>query len=150
MKDTDMESGIQLTLEALLAEPFPEQTAGASDSPVRTSAWRESSEASQANEAVFFSRLCDSLKAHGGGVDPDGFSSRMLKICLLFQQDLISQGFFASWKSWGTLSNGECLTRKILESPKTENACTLLAFMEPDSPEIQWLSPEIGERLMSR
>ena len=67
MRNTDTESGTQLTLEALLAEAFPEQTAGVSDSPVRTSVWRENSEASQANEAVFFSRLCDSLRARGGG-----------------------------------------------------------------------------------
>ena len=90
------------------------------------------------------------LKGTGGGeIDPNGCSSRMLKICLLFQQDLISRGFSVNWKTWGTLSNGGCSTRKILESPRIENACTLLDFMETDSPEIRWISPETAEKLMS-
>ena len=34
------------------------------------------------------------------------------------------------WMSWGMMSNGKCLTARILESPKTENECSLSDILE--------------------
>nr|WP_312025576.1 DNA cytosine methyltransferase [Listeria booriae] len=52
--------------------------------------------------------------------------------------------------SWGTMRNGECLTAKILESHKTENACSLWQVLEPVEkvPANYYLSEEKTKKLL--
>ncbi len=42
--------------------------------------------------------------------------------------------------TWGIASNGWCLTAPILESPKSENGCSLSDILIPDAPEKYFLS----------
>ncbi|ARU13200.1 DNA methyltransferase [Streptococcus phage P0095] len=44
------------------------------------------------------------------------------------------------WMSWGMMSNGKCLTARILESPKTENECSLSDILEEQVEDKYFLS----------
>lgn len=50
--------------------------------------------------------------------------------------------------TWGTMSNGLCLTANILESPSQGEGCSLSAILIPDSPEKYYLSSEMVRRLL--
>ena len=52
------------------------------------------------------------------------------------------------WMSWGTMSNGLCLTQNILESRNPGSGCSLSAILIPDAPEKYFLSPAAMERLL--
>ena len=52
------------------------------------------------------------------------------------------------WMSWGTMSNGLCLTQNILESRNPGSGCSLSAILIRDAPEKYFLSPAAMERLL--
>ena len=52
------------------------------------------------------------------------------------------------WMSWGTMSNGLCLTQNILESRNPGSGCSLSAILIRDAPEKYFLSPVAMERLL--
>ena len=52
------------------------------------------------------------------------------------------------WTDWGTLSNGNVLTAKILASRSQETACTLSDILMQDVEEKYFLSPKQQEQLL--
>ena len=50
--------------------------------------------------------------------------------------------------SWGMVSNGKCLTARILESPNPESGCILSDILIEDVPEKYYLSQQQMERLL--
>ena len=50
--------------------------------------------------------------------------------------------------TWGTMSNGLCLTANILESRSQGGGCSLSAILTPDAPEKYYLSSEQVARLL--
>lgn len=50
--------------------------------------------------------------------------------------------------TWGTASNGLCLTANILEFPNLEEGCSLSDILIPDAPEKYFLSSEQTEKLL--
>ena len=50
--------------------------------------------------------------------------------------------------TWGTMSNGLCLTANILESPSQGEGCSLSAILIPDAPEKYYLSSEMVQKLL--
>ena len=53
------------------------------------------------------------------------------------------------WMNWGTMSHGNVLTARILESPKPEKECSLSDFLEPSVPEEYCLSQTQIQKLLS-
>ena len=54
----------------------------------------------------------------------------------------------ARFLSWGTMSNGRCLTARISESRSQENGCILSDILMADVPEKYYLSPYQTEQLL--
>ena len=52
------------------------------------------------------------------------------------------------WADWGTMSNGRCLTAKILALRSQDAAYTLSDFLTSDVPERYYLSPQQQQRLL--
>ena len=50
--------------------------------------------------------------------------------------------------TWGTMSNGLCLTANILESRSQGGGCSLSAILIPDAPEKYYLSSEMVQKLL--
>ena len=136
-----MENGTQMTLEQWMPEACPKQTAGASDSLVKTSALPIDSEKGFREIAqACFSELCTCLDNCQKKVDPLGYSLRMLKICLVLMEDGILPGFSLNWTGGGMMQSGKFSTLKITECHKTENAVSLLGILENPAREEFYLS----------
>ena len=130
----------------------PEQTSGASDfrdySRAKTYRSRVNRrDSKKVNEADCFMKLCACLPDYGKKIDPNGYSVKMLRICLALETDLTSLGSSLKWGGMGTVSNGRCLTAKTLEFPKTERGCSLSDILIPDVLEKYYLSKEKAKRL---
>ncbi len=52
--------------------------------------------------------------------------------------------------TWGTMSNGLCLTANILESRNQDGGCSLSDILIPDAPEKYYLSLEQMQKLLYR
>lgn len=92
--------------EQLILLNYPKQTSGASDFRDYSCARIYRSQASKKackteHEADCFMRLCDCLQAAGRKIDPNGYSSRMLKIFLALEEDLTSRGCSLKWGGYG-------------------------------------------------
>ena len=83
-----------------------EQTAGALDSPAKTSVLQESSLDSQDIVAVCFSQLQSLLETRKKKIDPSTFSLRTLKTYLVLIEGLTLPSFSLSWTKLGTIVNG--------------------------------------------
>lgn len=53
------------------------------------------------------------------------------------------------YHSWGTMSNGRCLTARILAFLNPGSGCTLSDILTPDVPERYFLSETQAQRLLS-
>jgi len=145
-----MENGTQMTCEQSERQKCHTQTAGASDSHAKTSAWPESSLDSKETDQAFFSKLCDSLMS-GKRVDlsrPDTFSLRTLKTFLASHEDSISPKSSLRWMKEGTMQNGVCSTRKSLEYHRIGNDVSLSDILEENVPKQYFLSAEQMQRIV--
>ena len=82
---------------------------------------------------------------------PDGlriFCSKMFQDCLTMTAAGRLRPSSPRFLTWGTMSNGLCLTANILESPSQGEGCSLSAILIPDSPEKYYLSSEMVRRLL--
>ena len=50
--------------------------------------------------------------------------------------------------TWGTMSNGLCLTANVLESRNQDEGCSLSDILIPDAPEKYYLSSEMVQKLL--
>lgn len=92
------------------------------------------------------SRLHESLKKSS----PVYFSLRTSKDSSATTTDELSTSSFQRLMSWGTTSNGRCLTAKITESPKIGSACSLSDILEEHPDPKYFLSEKIASFLLGR
>ncbi len=78
--------------------------------------------------SVLFLENVKNLLSHGGG--------------------RLSKQSLSRWMNWGTMQNGRCLTARILESPRTENGCSLSDILEEEAPDKYFLSEKVARRLV--
>ena len=143
-----MENGTQMTLDEFLLGTSQKQTAGASDSRVRTSQSQGNSLDFKETVQACFSELCILSDNSKKKINPLTFSLRTLKICLALMEDGISPDCSLKWSRGGMMQNGKCSTPKILESHKTEKGASLSDILEADVPQKYFLSKEQTERIV--
>lgn len=56
---------------------------------------------------------------------------------------------YPQWMSWGTMSNGRCLTAKTSGCPRIGRGCSLSDILEEQVPEKYFLSETAAKRLMT-
>ena len=145
---TGTENGMLPTLEECTQTTFLQRTAGASDSPAKTSASQENRRDFKGIARACFSELCTFLDKSQKKRDPIPFSLRMLKICLVLMEDGISPGFSLKWIGGGMMQSGKYSTLKILECHKTEKDVSLLDIIEiPQSEEFSLSKKQQAEFL---
>ena len=87
---------------------------------------------------------------------PDWLKQSDLRICCLkmfpaFYRMTKGKPFRSSsphWMTWGTMSNGLCLTANVLESRNQDEGCSLSDILIPDAPEKYYLSSAQVEKLL--
>ena len=137
-----MENGTQMTFEEYMQETFQGQTAGASDSHVRTFLSQESKLDLKETARACFSELCTLSDSSRKKINPLTFSLRTLRICLVLMEDGISPGCSLKWTGRGTMQSGKFSTLKILECRKTEKGVLLSDILEDEVPQKYFLSKE--------
>ena len=115
------------------------------DSPVKPLALQENAEDFQILEELCFSRSQEPLKKSNHGC----YCLRMSEGYYLTRKGRHLLPSYPRWMNWGTMRNGKCLTQKIMESPSTENECTLLDILEENVEEKYFLSEEQTKRLLT-
>ena len=146
-RNTDMENGMQMTLDGFSPRTYRKQTAGVSDSPVRTSALPESSLALTEQEAACFSELCALCKTSKKKIDPHTYSLRTLKTYLALMGERTSLNFSLKWTKVGTMQNGKLSTLPIT-SRKTGKEFSLSDILEGEVPQKYFLSKEQTEKIV--
>ena len=87
---------------------------------------------------------------------PDWLKQSDLRICCLkmfpaFYRMIKGKPFRSSsphWMTWGTMSNGLCLTANVLESHNQDEGCSLSDILIRDAPEKYYLSSAQVEKLL--
>ena len=87
---------------------------------------------------------------------PDWLKQSDLRICCLkmfpaFYRMTKGKPFRSSsphWMTWGTMSNGLCLTANVLESRNQDEGCSLSDILIPDAPGKYYLSSAQVEKLL--
>lgn len=143
-----MANGIQMTLEAWMAETFPEQTVGVLEPPAKTSRLPENVLDSKAIEALSLEKYLESLGKSRKKRDLNGCSMKMLRECLAATEDLTTLKFSLQWMNWGTTLNGSFSTQKIGECRKTGSVCTLSDILEDVEDEKYFLSQAQMEKIV--
>ena len=143
-----MENGMQKMCEQSEQMRSPEQTAGALDSPAKTSALQESNSDLLGTAQACFSELCTWLDNSKKKKSPLTCSLRTLRICFLLMEDGISPDFSLSWTKTGTMQNSKFSTLNISEFPKTGNVVLLSDILEEEVDQKYFLSKEQTERII--
>ena len=143
-----MENGTQMTLGDYMPEISQPQTAGVSDSPVKTSQSQESSSDFKETVQACFSELCTFSDSSKKKRNPLTFSLRMLRICLALMEDGISPDCSLSWMRGGMMRNGKFSIQKTSECHRTEKGASLLDILEAEAPQKYFLSREQTERIV--
>ena len=140
-----MENGIQLTLPGLDPKIFQKPTVTVSDFLVRLSVLLETDEALKMHEELYFLKSCGLLKRDSLKY----YSQKMLRDFSTTEGGSHSTLSSIQWQTWGTLSNGKCLTADISESRRIEKECSLSDILETDVEEKYFLSQQTIQRLIS-
>ena len=123
------ENGMQQTLTEYMPEIFPMQTAGASDSLVRISASPEGSSDLKEIARASFSELCIFLDSSKKKRDPNGYSSRMLRICFQLMGDGILPGFSVAWMRGGYDAEWQVLNSKDFGVPQNRERVFIIGHL---------------------
>ena len=139
-----MEKSTQETLQPSLLETSQPTIYSRLDSLVRRLASLENVGGSMTLEVL------SSLKSLGFSEtnDPDIFSWRMSRVCLVTNQAKLSTQSLGFLPTWGIELNGWYLTASTLEFPKTGKECSLSDILETNVDEKYFLSREVEERLL--
>lgn len=140
-----MESGTQLTLPGLDPTMFQKPIVTVSDFLVRLSVLLETDEALKMHEELYFLKSCGLLKR-------DSLKYYSRKTLLDFSTtEGGSHSTLSSiqWQTWGTLSNGKCLTADISESRRIERECSLSDILETEVDDKYFLSQQTIQRLIN-
>ncbi len=135
---------MQQTYEQLSLEICQMPIATVEDSLAKLSQLLEKGEGLKIQEGLF------SLKSLGL-FEKDShnlFSLKMSKGCLITMEEGLSEQSSKLFGNWGMMSNGNCLTARILEYPKTEKGCSLSDILEEHVDEKYFLSQEQVDKLL--
>lgn len=144
----EMGNGLQMTFEEYMPEIFLMQTAGASDSPVKTSALAENLPDLREIVQACSSELCTLLDSSKMRKNPVFYSSKMLEICLVLGTAGISRDYSLKWTSAGMMRNGRFSTLNTSEFRRTENDALLSDILEDEVDEKYFLSLKGMESLI--
>ena len=132
------------TPEPLTPTTCPTSTFCAGDSPARRFLSLAAEKDLKMQEVLSSLKLPAWLK-------PDGlriFCSKTCQGCLTMTAAGRLRPSSLRFLTWGTMSNGLCLTANILESPSQGEGCSLSAILIPDAPEKYYLSSEMVQKLL--
>lgn len=116
--------------EQLSLMTCPTPTSGASAFRARTSASQASKKAcKKVSEADCFTKLCDCLPDAGKKIDLDGCSSKMLKIYLALETDLISRGCCVKWGGYGYSLQWDTLNSKDFGVPQNRERVFIVCYL---------------------
>lgn len=116
--------------EQLSLMMFQPPTSGASASHAKTSASQASKKAcKKVSEADCFTKLCDCLPAVGKKIDLNGCSSKMLKIYLALETDLISRGCCVKWGGYGYSLQWDTLNSKDFGVPQNRERVFIVCYL---------------------
>lgn len=116
--------------EQLELMTYPTQTSGASASHARTSASQASKKAcKKVSEADCFTKLCDCLPDVSKKIDLNGCSSKMLKIYLALETDLISRGCCVKWGGHGYSLQWDTLNSKDYGVPQNRERVFIVCYL---------------------
>lgn len=116
--------------EQLSLMTFQPPTSGASAFRAKTSASQANKKGcKRASEADCFTRLCDCLPDAGKKIDPNGFSSKMLKIYLALETDLISRGCCVKWGGHGYTLQWDTLNSKNFGVPQNRERVFIVGYL---------------------
>lgn len=116
--------------EQLELMTYPTQTSGASASHARTSASQASKKAcKKVSEADCFTKLCDCLPDVRKKIDLNGFSSKMLRIYLALETDLISHGCSLKWGGYGYSLQWQVLNSKDYGVPQNRERVFIIGYL---------------------
>lgn len=119
--NTEMENGIQMTLEMWMPEVFQMQIAGASERPAKISPLQESERDLTEIDHLSLEKYLESCGKRGKKIDPNGLSMKMLRECcqatgggdyLSILMEMDELGYDCEWqifnsKNWGVPQNRE-------------------------------------------
>lgn len=113
---------------------YPEQTSGASDfrdnSRARTSVSQGNKKGyKKVNEADCFMKLCACLPDYGKKIDPNGYSVKMLRICLALETDLTSLGSSLKWGGYGYSIQWQVLNSKDFGVPQNRERVFIVGYL---------------------
>ena len=143
-----MENGIQLMFDLSEVTVSPQQTAGVSVLPVRTSQLPGKEPDSVETEVHLSEKCSGSLKKSPKKIVPNGLSTKMLRECLAAIEGGTSEQYSLKWENWGMIQNGNCLTQRISEFRKTESECILLDILEAEVENKYFLSKTQTDKIV--
>lgn len=116
--------------EQLSLMTYQSPTSGASASRAKTSASQASKKACRkVSEADCFTKLCDCLPDAGKKIDLNGCSSKMLKIYLALETDLISRGCCVKWGGHGYSLQWDTLNSKDYGVPQNRERVFIVCYL---------------------
>ena len=143
-----MVNGTQPTSARSTAGRFPKPISGASALRARISQLQAQEPDWPETAAVSFEKYFGFLKKWKKQIDPSGCSTRMLRACLVHDQDSTTFPFCLKWKDWGMMSNGRFLTAKIGQFRKTGRGSILSDILEAAVDQQFFLSRQQMEKIV--
>ena len=138
------ESGFAMTQDRSTQPDFPTSTSFAADFLARVSRSPDTEKALRTLAERCFSRLPEYLEPKS----PLLFCLKTYPDCYRMTKGGPSPSSSGRFLGWGIMSNGRCLTARILASPNHGSACSLSGILERDVPEKYYLSSAQMERLL--
>ena len=145
--NTEMENGIQMTLEMWMPEACLQQTVGALERHARTSLSQENGQDWTETDQALYEKFLDCWKNKKKKTDLNGLSMRMLRECFLQTEDSTICQSSLKWTDVGTISNGRISIVNGL-SHTTGSVYTLSDILEDTVPEKYFLSREQMEKIV--
>lgn len=78
------------------------------------------------------------------------FCSKTLRDCYLMTVEELLKPLSPRLQNWGIVSNGKCLTQRILESPKIGKESSLSDILEDSAADKYFLSPKMNKYILER
>lgn len=124
------ESGSAMTYEQQALWDCQEQTSGALVFRAKTSRSRVNRrDSKKVSEADCFTKLCACLPDCGKKIDPNGFSVKMLKIYLVLETDLTSQGCSLKWGGYGYSLQWQLINSKDYGVPQNRERVFIIGYL---------------------